>query len=90
MKFFSIELYDPKAGPLQFYFNEKHPAHHQYDICVVDNQRVSYHFSMQKSTKGWKIVHPPKLPKWIVNFEGQLSSVILEHLANAHEARQKD
>lgn len=85
MIFFTKHVCDPEAGDLQFYFNQKNLGKvSQYNVSVVDCQAETYHFVMQESKKGWKIIYPSKLPGWIYNYETSLSDIIIENIMIRH------
>jgi hypothetical protein len=66
----------------EFLFHQLHrtSALQKYHVSVLDENGQSISFNMEEAyTRGWKIIHAPKVPDWIANLEKQLEEAILKY-----------
>lgn len=80
MKFFTETFYDTHCGLLEFHFERVgYPSTTAYKVAVIAGPNKTYNFVMQHSEGKWNIVDKSKLPRWIINFEEELSDSVYAH-----------
>ncbi len=79
MAAFNRRLHTPQ-GTLTFYFNKRPKAEGDgYHISVIGEDRKVQSFSMLYRKDKWRLVDPDTCPRWIVEFEDEISKAIEQH-----------